>query len=48
MRMLNHKKYKKYGITLFKRSNLQIVILYSNFIFNRNFVLLLFQIVEKV
>ena len=46
MRMLNHKNTKTWHHA-FKRSNLQIVILYSNFIFNRNFVLLLFQIVEK-
>ena len=47
MRMLNQKNTKTWHHA-FKRSNLQIVILYSNFIFNRNFVLLLFQIVEKV
>ena len=46
MRMLNQKNTKTWHHA-FKRSNLQIVILYSNFIFNRNFVLLLFQIVEK-
>lgn len=48
MRMLNHKKYKKIWHHVFKRSNLQIVILYGNFVFNSNPAYFAFQIFEKV
>ena len=47
MRMLNHKKYKKIWHHVFKRSNLQIVILYGNFVFNSNSAYFTFQIFEK-
>lgn len=37
MRMLNHKKIQEnMASRFFKRSNLQIVILYGNFVFNSN------------
>ena len=47
MRMLNHKKYKKIWHHVFKRSNLQIVILYGNFVFNSNTAYFAFSNFEK-